>query len=50
MLIEDTRKEDKGLLEHGLVHSKQFYRTIGTWGLLNCFKKYRYNFELEAYT
>jgi len=38
------------IVEHELVHSKQFYRTFGLHALLYYFnKKYRLRAELEAY-
>jgi len=48
--ILKTRKWDKPLLKHELVHVKQFFRTLGIHGILyNISKKYRYKCELEAY-
>lgn len=41
---------DRGLLEHELVHVKQWYRTLGTHGIWYWFSKsYKMKSELEAY-
>lgn len=47
--IKKSHKDDAGLLAHELTHSRQFYRTLGFWGLLYKSKKRRYKYELEAY-
>lgn len=41
---------DEGLLQHELTHVKQWYRTLGTHGIMYMFsEKYRLKCELEAY-
>lgn len=47
--IKKSYKDDVGLLEHELTHSRQFYRYLGTWGLFYLSAKFRYKFEFEAY-
>ena len=50
ILIKEKYKEDKGLLEHELVHSKQFYVTLGIAGLLYLLlPRVKYAAELAAY-
>lgn len=50
ILIRPGFKNDRGLLEHELVHVRQFYRTFGLFGLLHLFSpKHRLEYELEAY-
>lgn len=50
ILIRPSHKDDKGLLEHEKVHVRQFWRTLGLFGIayLVC-KKCRLNIEVEAY-
>lgn len=48
--INKSYKDDIGLLEHELTHSKQFYRSFGIWGLLYKISSYRYEYEFEAYS
>jgi len=48
--IRPSYKNDKGLLEHELVHVRQFWRNPLFFGLLYRFsEKYRFNSEVEAY-
>lgn len=50
ILIRPEYKSDTGLLEHEKVHVRQFWRTLGLFGigyLLS--KKYRLKIEVEAY-
>ena len=47
--IRKSHKDDVGLLQHELTHSKQWYRTLGLWWLLYRFAKRCYRYELEAY-
>ena len=47
--IKDSYKNDIGLLNHELTHSRQFYRTIGLWWILYRFAGFRYGYEVEAY-
>ena len=50
ILIRPSHKDDTGLLEHEKVHVRQFWRTLGLFGigyLLS--KKYRLKIEVEAY-
>ena len=48
--IKESFKDDKGLLEHEIVHSKQFYRTCGLWSIFYRFSSsWRYDSEVEAY-
>lgn len=50
IFIRPRAKEDEGLLQHELVHARQFWRTFGLHGILYlACKKYRYNAEVEAY-
>ena len=51
VFIKPKYKHDKSLLEHELIHCRQFYRTLGVHVILyKLSKKYRYKSELEAYT
>lgn len=48
--IKKSYRDDNGLLEHELTHSRQVYRSCFLMGL--CYlisSKFRYNAELEAY-
>lgn len=47
--IQKSYKDDIGLLEHELTHSRQFYRTLGISAILYQFKTWRYEYELKAY-
>jgi len=48
--IRLKNRNDNGLLQHELVHVKQWYRTFMLHSLLyNLSKKYRLNSEIEAY-
>ena len=48
--IRPNYKDDKGLLEHELVHVKQWYRTFTLHSILYKYSsKYRLNSEIEAY-
>lgn len=50
ILIRPSHKDDKGLLEHEKVHVRQFWRTLGLFGIPYFLsKKYRLKYELEAY-
>lgn len=50
ILIRPKHKNDKGLLEHELFHSIQFWLTLGFHGLLHyLIPKYRYWSEIWAY-
>ena len=50
IIIRPHHRDDKVLLEHELIHCKQFYRTLGIHGIAyNVNKKYRLYAELEAY-
>jgi len=50
IFIKSTNWNDSALLEHELVHSKQFYKSCGVFLILWCIsKKWRYKYELEAY-
>ena len=50
-IVIQPKLRDKGkILEHELIHCKQFYRTFGLNILLKILShKYRYKNELEAY-
>lgn len=41
--------KESSILEHELIHCRQFYRTFGLHGILYQFKSYRLKAELEAY-
>ena len=48
--ILESYKDDIGLVEHELTHSRQVYRTFFLMGLIYMMSsKYRYKCELEAY-
>lgn len=48
--IKNHYKKDEGLLQHELVHAKQFYRTFMIHGILYYFiSSYRLKSEIEAY-
>jgi hypothetical protein len=48
--IKEAYKDDEGLLQHEIVHSKQFYRTCGLWSIFYRFiSSWRYESEVEAY-
>jgi hypothetical protein len=48
--IKKGYENDKGLIEHELVHSKQFYRLpIIHWLMYLLLPTYRYKCEIEAY-
>lgn len=50
ILIRPQYKDDKGLLEHEKVHVRQFWSTLGLFGIpYQLSKKYRLKYELEAY-
>ena len=50
ILIRPQYVNDTGLLEHEKVHVRQFWRTLGFFGIRYfLFKKYRLKYELEAY-
>lgn len=50
VLIRPEYKSDTGLLEHEKVHVRQFWRTLGLFGIPYLLsKKYRLKYELEAY-
>lgn len=50
VFIRPQYRDDRGLLEHELVHVAQFWRTLGLNGLGYLFSKsYRLHCELEAY-
>lgn len=50
IFIRPKHKESEGLLQHELVHTRQFWRTFGLHGILYLVsKKYRLNAEVEAY-
>lgn len=50
IFIRPSHKDDKGLLEHEKVHVRQFWRTLGLFGIAYLLsKKYRLKYELEAY-
>jgi hypothetical protein len=51
ILLRPKVREDVEMLEHEKVHVSQFWRSLGTFGILYKFsKKYRLKYELEAYT
>jgi hypothetical protein len=48
--IRPSHKDDRGLIEHELVHVKQFWRSLGLHGVLYLLsKRYRLRCEIEAY-
>ena len=48
--IRKKYENDEGLLQHELVHSKQFYRTLTLHGIAyKLFETYRVHSEVEAY-
>ena len=50
IFIRPEYKSDTGLLEHEKVHVRQFWRTLGLFGIPYLLsKKYRLKYELEAY-
>jgi hypothetical protein len=50
IFIRPEYKDDKGLLEHELVHRKQWLRTLGLHAFFYLLsKKYRFKSEVEAY-
>lgn len=50
IFIRPEYKDDTGLLEHEKVHVRQFWRTLGLFGIPYLLsKKYRLKYELEAY-
>ena len=50
VFIRKKYRNDRGLLEHELVHVKQFYRTLGLHALLySLWKRYRLRSEVSAY-
>lgn len=50
ILMRPQYKDDTGLLEHEKVHVRQFWSTLGLFGIPYYFsKKYRLKYELEAY-
>lgn len=50
ILMRPQYKNDTGLLEHEKVHVRQFWSTLGLFGIPYYFsKKYRLKYELEAY-
>lgn len=50
ILIRPSHKDDTGLLEHEKVHVRQFWSTLGLFGIPYLLsKKYRLKYELEAY-
>jgi hypothetical protein len=50
ILIRPSHKEDTGLLEHEKVHVRQFWSTLGLFGIPYLLsKKYRLKCELAAY-
>jgi hypothetical protein len=50
IVIKPELRNKGKVLEHELIHCKQFYRTFGLQFLLdNLSHKYRYKSELEAY-
>jgi hypothetical protein len=50
IVIKPELRNKGKILEHELIHCKQFYRTLGLNILLNNLShKYRYKSELEAY-
>lgn len=50
IFIRPSHKGDKGLLEHEKVHVRQFWSTLGLFGIPYLLsKKYRLKYELEAY-
>lgn len=50
VFIRPSQKDNIPLLQHELVHVKQFYRTFGLHGVFyKLSKKYRLKSEIEAY-
>ncbi len=50
ILIRPSHKDDTGLLEHEKVHVRQFWSTLGLFGIPYLLsKKYRLKYELAAY-
>jgi len=50
VIIRPAYKDDEGLLAHELHHCKQWWRTLGIYGILNHFsKRWRFKYEVEAY-
>ena len=48
--IKESHRYNEALLQHELVHCRQFYRTLGLHGILTLVsKKYRLRAEVEAY-
>jgi len=48
--VHPDSRNDKGLIEHELTHSKQFFRTFGLHAILYWIsKRYRLRAEVEAY-
>lgn len=48
--IRPAYRDDEGLLQHELIHVRQWWRTLGLHSLLYlCSKKYRLKAEVEAY-
>ena len=48
--IRPSKKNDRGLLEHEKIHVKQFWRTLGLFGILYALSpKRRLKYEAEAY-
>ena len=51
ILLRPKVREDIAMLEHEKVHVSQFWRTLGTFGIMyKLSKTYRLKYELEAYT
>jgi hypothetical protein len=50
IVIRPEKRGKCNLLEHELVHCKQFYRSIGVYPLMYLIsRRYRYKSEIEAY-
>ena len=48
--IKEEHRGNEALLQHELVHCRQFYRTLGLHGILTLVsKKYRLAVEIEAH-
>ena len=50
VLIRPRCRDDQGLLQHELVHVRQFWRTFGLFGIAYWLSKSRrFEYEVEAY-
>jgi hypothetical protein len=47
--IRPEYKNDEGLVQHELIHAKQFYCTAGLLGILRILKPIKYWTEIQAY-